>query len=246
MALADSRSSSQAHRGPAQVARAGTARPIVAGPARAGSDNNRPFTRDFRQEDCTFSTTGRNPYFILEPGYQTVFQGLEGKEAVVNTITVTNRTVRITGVDTRVVEERETHDGRLAEVSLNYFAICSPTNSVFYFGEDVDVYEGGVIVGHPGSWRAGGDAKAGIVMPGTVLLGSRYFQEISPGVAMDQAEIQSMTEVVTTPAGTFENCVLTAETTPLEPFSHENKWYAPGTGLVQDDTLLLVRYGFVR
>src|SRR2546425_8031681 len=186
---------------------------LAAGPARAGSDNNRPFTQDFRQEDCTFSTTGRNPFFILEPGYQTVFQGVESKMTVVNTITVTSRTLRIAGVDTRIVEERETHDGQLAEVSLNYFAICSPTNSVFYFGEDVDIYVGGVIVDHPGSWRAGGGNKAGIVMPGTGLLGGRDFQEGASGVAMDQAEIPSMTEVETTPAGAFDKCAMTPETT---------------------------------
>jgi hypothetical protein len=217
------------------------------GITRAGSDNSQPFTDDFRQEDCTFSSTGRNPFFIIEPGYQTVFQGVEDKMTVVNTITVTNKTLRVAGVETRVVEERETHDGQLAEVSLNYFAICSPTNSVFYFGEDVDIYVGGVIVDHPGSWRAGvGGARAGFVMPGTPLLGGRYFQEVAPGLALDRAEIVSMSEVVATPAGTFERCLETAETTPLEPFSHENKWYAPGIGLVQDDTLLLVRYGFVR
>ncbi|HEU4400811.1 MAG TPA: hypothetical protein VFT43_01775 [Candidatus Polarisedimenticolia bacterium] len=220
---------------------------LSAGPGRAGSDNNRPFTQDFRQEDCTFSSTGRNPYFIIEPGYQTVFEGLEGKTKVVNTITVTDRTLRVDGVETRVVEERETHDGQLAEVSLNYFALCSPTNSMFYFGEDVDIYEGGVIVAHPGAWRAGvGGARAGFALPGTILLGGRYYQEIAPGVALDRAEILSTTEVVATPAGTFENCLETTETTPLEPFSHENKWYTPGIGLVQDDTLLLVRFGFVR
>ena len=31
-------------------------------------------------------------------------------------------------------------------------------------------------------------AKPGIVMPGSFLLGSRYYQEIAPDVAMDRAE----------------------------------------------------------
>src|SRR5213593_1040295 len=118
--------------------------PIVAlisiiGPAVAlpSQDKDLLFTQDFRQEDCKFSSTGQNPYFILQPGYQTVFEGSENGVAVVNTITVTGETRRVDGVVTRLVQERETHDGQLAEISRNYFAICAPTNSVFYFGEEV-------------------------------------------------------------------------------------------------------------
>jgi hypothetical protein len=51
---------------------------------------------------------------------------------------------------------------------------------------------------------------------------------------------------VQTPAGVFEKCVKADETTPLEPNARESKFYAAGVGLVQDDTLFLARYGFVR
>ena len=133
------------------------------------------------------------------------------------------------------------------EVSRNYFAICAPSNSVFYFGEEVDLYAGGVITGHDGSWLTGvNGAKPGLIMPGLVLLGARYFQEVATGVAMDQAEFVAMNQSITTPAGTFSGCVKTRETTPLEPKALEFKLYAPGIGLVQDDTLWLVQYGFVR
>jgi len=74
-----------------------------------------------------------------------------------------------------------------------------------------------------------------------VLLGARYFQEIAPEVAMDRAEITSLTEVVETPAGTFKKCLKTRETTPLEPDAEEFKWYAPGIGLIQDGVLKLKR-----
>ena len=81
-------------------------------------------------------------------------------------------------------------------------------------------------------------------MPGIILLGSRYQQEVAPPVAVDRAEIVSMTETVQTPAGTFTNCVKTDETTPLEPGKVESKWYANGIGLIQDDTLALVSSGY--
>lgn len=138
------------------------------------------------------------------------------------------------------MEERETVDGELVEVSKNYFAICNRDNSVFYFGEDVDIYENGEIVSHESAWQSGiNGARAGIIMPGTILLGSRYFQEIAPEVAMDRAEIMSINKVVETPFGEFENCLKTKETTPLEPGLREFKFYAPGIGLVQDGVLKL-------
>ena len=66
-----------------------------------------------------------------------------------------------------MVEERETKDGKLVEVSRNYFAISKRTNSVYYFGEDVDEYKDGKVARHGGSWLAGtGGARFGLLMPG--------------------------------------------------------------------------------
>jgi hypothetical protein len=198
------------------------------------------WTSEFALEKSELSATGRNPYFILEPGYQLVLEG--GKERLI--ITVLDETKTVDGVETRVVEERETKDGKLIEVSRNYFAISQRTNSVFYFGEDVDIYQGGKVVSHEGAWLAGvKDARFGLMMPGQVLLKARYYQEIAPKVAMDRAEIVSLSETVKTPAGEFENCLKVEETTPLEPAIKEYKYYAAGVGMVQDGALKLVKYG---
>ncbi len=198
------------------------------------------WTAEFRVEQGELSATGRNPYFILEPGYQLVLE--EGKERL--TVTVLDETKTVAGVETRLVEERETKDGKLVEVSRNYFAISKRTNSAFYFGEDVDVYESGNVVSHKGAWLAGvKGAKFGLMMPGQVLLMARYYQEIAPGVAMDRAEIVSLSETVKTPAGEFKGCLKTEETTPLEPRNKEYKYYASEVGLVRDGSLKLVKYG---
>ena len=53
-------------------------------------------------------------------------------------------------------------------------------------------------------------------------------------------EIVSVNETVKTPAGEFKNCLKVEETTPLEPGVKEYKYYAPGVGLVQSNTLKLV------
>ena len=202
------------------------------------------WTEDFGIDKADLSSTGSNPYFILDPGYQLYFESKKGNL----TITVLDETKTIDGVETRVVEERETEGGKLEEVSKNYFAISKKTNSVFYFGEDCDMYNAkGEITGHEGGWHAGSDgAKAGLMMPGLVLVGARHYQEIAPKVAMDRAEIVSMSEAVQVPAGKFENVLKVEESTPLEPTSKEYKLYARGIGLLKDGSLELVRYGFVK
>jgi hypothetical protein len=198
------------------------------------------WTTEFAVEKSELSTTGRNPYFILEPGYQLVFEA--GKERLV--ITVLDETKLVDGVETRVVEERETKDGKLVEVSRNYFAISRRTNDVFYFGEDVDIYKNEKVASHSGAWLSGvKGAKFGLMMPGEVRLKARHYQEIAPKVAMDRAEIVSLSENVKTPAGEFRNCLKVEETTPLEPGVKEYKYYAAGVGLVQDGSLKLVRRG---
>jgi hypothetical protein len=203
------------------------------------------FTRDFRIQDCDLVSHGTNPYFILEPGYRQVYEGDEDGEHVLLVITVLDRTIRIGDVEARVVVERETHDGELAEVSKNYFAICQQTNSVFYFGEDVDNYDDGVLVNHHGSWRAGtNNARPGLIMSGTILLGGKYFQELAPGTALDRAEIVSLDATVGTPFGPFVHALKIRETTLLEPGSVEFKYYAAGVGLIKDETLTLVQAGF--
>jgi len=191
-----------------------------------------PWTEDFGIDKADLVPTGSNPYFILEPGHQLYFKGKKGDL----TITVLDETKTINGVETRVVEERETEDGTVSEVSRNYFAISKTNNSVFYFGED-----------QGGAWHAGENgAKAGLIMPGLVLLGGRHYQEIAPKVAMDRAEIVSMSETLQVPAGKFDNVLKIEETTPLEPFSKEYKYYARGIGLLRDGDMELVRYGFVK
>ena len=210
------------------------------------SEGENEYTTSFRAEDCTFSSTGRNPFFILEPNYQLVLAGGDASEAAEVTITVLNETRQVNGTETRVLEERESIGGELVEISRNFFAICEETNSVFYFGEEVDDYENGNIISHEGAWLAGEDAnRAGVIMPGTIILGARYYQEIAPNVALDRAEIIDMGELIRTPSGGFTDTLITRETTPLEQDVAELKYYAAGIGLIQEEDLKLEHYGFI-
>jgi hypothetical protein len=204
---------------------------------------NPSWQQEFDLSGCNLSTTGRNRYFVLEPGFRLV---LEGRNARLQ-ITVLDETREVGGVVTRVVEEREWKRGELAEVSRNYFALCEQTKDVFYFGEEVDIYERGRVVRHDGAWLAGaGGNRPGLFMPGTPRTGMRYYQEVAPGVAMDRAEIVGLDEICQTPAGTFPGCLKVREEDPLGFGATEYKYHAPDIGLVQDEDLRLTDYGFVR
>jgi hypothetical protein len=129
-------------------------------------------------------------------------------------------------------------DESLIERSLNYFAQTTE-GTVCYFGETVDIYEDGVIVSHEGAWRADAQGNApGVFMPADPQPGMTFQQENAPGVAEDQATIVRFT-TARTPAGTFTNALLVRDFNPLDG-SSSTKAYAPGVGLVIDETLELI------
>ena len=208
----------------------------------AAQSGEKAFTESLMQDTCEFATTGKNTYFILEPGYQLTLEDKSGGKLV---ITVLNDTKKIGNVETRIVEENESKNGKTIEISRNFFAVCKQNGGVYYFGEETDIYKNGKATSGEDSWTATGKNKAGLAMPALPLLGARYYQEIAPGVAMDRAEILSTSETLKTPLQTFTNCLKTVETTPIEPLEKEYKIYAPGIGLIKDEDMLLVKYGFV-
>ena len=194
----------------------------------------------FSVDKGDFVPAGSNAFFRLEPGYTLVLA--KGNERLV--ITVLEKTRLIDGVETRVVEERESKGGQLVEISRNFYAFNAADRGVYYFGEEVDIYKRGQVVGHEGAWESGRKgARFGLMMPGQPELGARFYQEIAPRVALDRAEIVSLEASLKTPAGEFKSCLKVAETNPLESGGKEYKLYAPGIGLIKDGSLLLVEYG---
>jgi hypothetical protein len=212
-------------------------------------EKNKPakkFTDRFNLDSCSFATTGRNQFFILEPGYQLTLEGKEDNKATKLVITVLDETKKIGNVETRIMEEKESVNGNIVEISRNYFAFCQQTNSIFYFGEEVDNYKNGKITDHEGAWLAVGKNKPGLMMAGQPEVGYGYYQEIAPGIAMDRAEIISTGAEMKTEGQSWQNCVTIEETTPLSPKEKEYKIYAAGIGLIRDGNLFLVRSGFVK
>jgi len=225
---------------------------LVAALAPFASGAGDGFTRQFPIASCDFKSTGGNAYFRLAVNRQLYLsnercvQAGDCDELEELWITMLPETRAITfehggkpvTVRTRVMEEYETADGELEEVSRNYVADCNPMNDVYYFGEDVEDGDGEPL---PDGWLAGRrGARPGILMPDRAfLLGSRYYQEIAPN-AKDRGEHTAMGFEVEVPAGVFRNCVEVTETTPLEPGEESYKTYCPNVGLVRDDDLELV------
>jgi len=230
------------------------AAPLLADPSQSES-NKRPFTSDFRVGDCTFATQDGgqvgNTFFPLVPGTKATFEDEEGFVHLEISVCDGSNCGGIPGTKTltnfgnivaRVVQEEESEDGHLVERSRNWFGICEETNAVFYFGEEVELYEDDQLVGDEGSWEAGVDgAEPGIVMPGTFLLGSRYLQELAPGVALDRAEHAAMELSVEVDAfeSPLEGCVMVFETSELASSDRTVKVYCPGVGLTIDDDVAL-------
>ena len=183
-----------------------------------------------------------HPYLPLASFQKAVFEGKEGGKAmrVVRTRRTTQKTFLIDGkrVAPLVIEDRDFEAGKLKEVTLDYFA-QDDAGTVYYLGEDVDNYRGGKIVGHEGAWLYGkGKAALGVLLPANPKVGDKYQSENVPNVTTEDDEVVSVSETVTTPTGTYQNCLKVKET--LSDGGIEYKVYAKGVGMVVDDTLRLV------
>jgi len=189
-----------------------------------------------------FSLTIDNEFFPLVVGDLFVLEGVDDGELIQLEITVLDETEDIAGVTTRVLEEAEWVDGELAEISRNFFA-QAPDGTVCYFGEDVDIYEGGVVVSNEGAWRAGvNGALPGIFMPGNPQIGDIYANEYAAGVAEDQAEVIDTDEPISVPAGDFVETLTIEECNPLEDAEKDIKVFVRGIGLAIDGPAELISF----
>ena len=91
-----------------------------------------------------------------------------------------------------------------------------------------------MVISSEGSWEAGVDgALPGIIMLANPIPGMWYRQEYYANVAEDVAQVLSLDESVTVTYGIFNNCLQTAEWSPLETGIVEHKYYAAEIGLVK-------------
>ena len=214
---------------------------LMAGCGGAGSFENLMSLEVCSPDRGSFTTEIDNPFLPFPVGHRLVLEDEPSGHLMVR-ITVLDEIETVAGVDTRVVEEYEATDGRVVEISRNFFAQASD-GTVCYFGEDVDIFdEEGNVSSHAGAWRADGDRfMPGIFMPAEPKSGQAFEQEVAPGVAEDQSKVVAFGEVVEAPAGTFEDTLSMLDRNPLDG-SEDTKIYARGIGLIVDESARLTEF----
>jgi hypothetical protein len=193
-------------------------------------------------------TVRANPYFPLLPGsewkYRTTFKDEDGETVTErDTVTVTSGTKLIEGITCVIVTDVVTSTDGSVESTQDWFAQDVGGN-VWYCGEiaqQKETFDGDEpatpeLVGIDGSWKAGRNfAKPGIQMFATPQKGKTYRQELLWTEAEDVAQVLNLNAVESVSGGAFRcngRCIETHDYSALEPDAAENKFYAPGVGLI--------------
>jgi hypothetical protein len=206
------------------------------GVSNAGASNRSEYRTKIDPADFTSEIT--NPYFPLTPGTTFVYEGTSEGKAEFNTVKVTSETRPILGVDCLIVHDVVEQAGVVVEDTFDWYAQDKDGN-VWYFGEDTRGLDArGRVTTTEGSWEAGQHgAKPGIVMTAHPTVGDSYRQEYRKGVAEDRGRIIQVGETRTTPTGSYDNVVVVAERTRLEPKILEHKEYAADVGLITENVV---------
>ena len=202
------------------------------------SAGHRAYLAPFRPAAFHHPTVITNRYYPLVVGATWRWKGLFRQQPYTQEDIVLNYTRRIDGVVTRPVLDRDLVKGRKLAGSIDYYAQDDKGN-VWYLGEATVHYVNGRLTDHADSWIAGkGGARPGIFMPAHPALGEpRFQQEFAPNVAADVEHIVSISKSVCVPLRCYAHVVQANETTVLSPGVLSAKYYAPGVGLISEDTL---------
>jgi hypothetical protein len=118
-------------------------------------------------------------------------------------------------------------DGRLEEVALDRYAQADD-GSVWYFGEDVFDYRNGAIAFTEGTWLAGREGPAAMIMPAKPKVGDAYRTENAPGIVFEEVTVKSVGKTVAGPRGPVEGGMIAKELHADR--TSEDKIFAPGYG----------------
>ena len=205
----------------------------------AAVSNARASTPDYEPvlDPANFVTVIDNPYFPLPVGRTLVYEGVKDGQSQVDTVTVTDQTKVIEGITGRMVSDISTHDGALLEKTFDWYAQDKQGN-VWYLGEDTTEYLPNGKTDTSGSWQAGvHDAEPGIIMEANPQIPDAYRQEYLVGQAEDTAWVVEVGGTVAVPYGRLRNTLKTLEATRVEPGLYDLKVYAPGIGIVLEQSL---------
>jgi hypothetical protein len=188
-------------------------------------------------DPASFVASVDNPYLPLAPGARWVYDGSSDGEPEHTEVVVTDQRRDVMGISAVVVRDTVSVRGEVVEDTYDWYAQDRDGN-VWYLGEDSKEYENGQVTSTSGSWEAGvAGALPGIVMPAHPRAGQAYRQEFYPGEAEDMAEVTDVGAVKTIARGEYRDVVVIKEWNPLEPEVIERKYYAPGIGVIAEETV---------
>lgn len=179
-----------------------------------------------------------NPFQPLKPGLQWVRAGTTevGSRVVPHEIitTMTDVIRVIDGVPTIVLLDESTDSGEVSQVSMDYLALDKDGN-IWILGGYTEDYEGGVYTNTDSAFLGtSGGAEVGILSPAFVDIGSsRWFIGRAPE---EKASVGQPVEVGITTCvtfGCFDNVRVVQEGNVGAP-DNENKYYAPGVGVINN------------
>jgi hypothetical protein len=176
-----------------------------------------------------------NPWFPLWPGSRYRYTGSKDGVRTVDVVTVTGRTKRILGVETTVVHDVVSVNGKPEETTNDFYSQDRGGN-VWYFGEATrELDRHGKTVSTEGSFQAGvNGARAGVLIPGHPKVGQTGRQEFREGEAEDHFKVLDLNATVSVPFVSSRHALRTSEWTPLEPRVLDNKYYVRGVGTVRE------------
>jgi hypothetical protein len=118
-------------------------------------------------------------------------------------------------------------DGRITEIALDWYAQADD-GSVWYFGEDVADYVDGAVDTTEGTWLAGRDGPAAMIMPANPKVGDVYRTETIPGIAFEQVTVKEIDLTFHGPSGPVGGGIIATEL--HQEGTTEDKLFAPGYG----------------
>ncbi len=178
-----------------------------------------------------------NPYYPLPVGRVLVYKGVKDGQTQVDTVTVTNQTKVIEGITATVITDVAKHGSTLLEKTTDWYAQDKQGN-VWYLGENTKAYAPDGTVDTSGSWTADvNDGEPGIIMEGNPQVPDAYRQELLVGQAADMGWVVDIGGSVTVPYGTVHNVLTSLEASQVEPGAYDQKFYAPGVGIVVERAL---------
>jgi hypothetical protein len=207
-------------------------------PTPDGIRNPRIVFPDIEMAAFSSPTDINNTYFPLEPGLQYVYEGFTRQDSQKRphrkTVTVTELTKEVAGIETVVTYTEDYSDGEILEAEIAFYAQDDDGN-VWFMGEYPEVYAAGEVL-EAQAWITGiDDAQAGIVMPAEPEVDRlSYAQGWGPDLSWtDRRRIVALGQEVCAPAGCYGDVLVAEEFSQEQPDATQVKFYAPEVGEIK-------------